>query len=108
MNLTDKYHFRTYQWSYGEERKTIEPILISFYQKYFHFYQLLYFVCGKEKSILGVRTYFLDENTIEFNAVSESELTSVFKAKNFIDFDLLLILYQKRQNQILSKIYFHD
>ena len=33
---------------------------------------------------MGVRTCFLDENTIEFNAVSESELTSVFKAKQFI------------------------
>ena len=29
MNPTDKYHFRTYQWSYGEERKTIEPIYFN-------------------------------------------------------------------------------
>ena len=57
---------------------------------------------------MGVRTYLLDENTIEFNAVSESELTSVFKAKDFITSHLFLILYKKRQNQILSKIYFQS
>ena len=55
---------------------------------------------------MGVRTCFLDENTIEFNAVSEYELTSVFKAKDLIDFDLLLILYKKDKIKYCRKFIF--
>ena len=63
----------------------------------------------KKWRILWVRTSFLDENTIGFNPLLNlSLLTSVLNEKQFIVFYPVLILYQKRQNQILSNIYFHD
>ena len=70
----------------------------------------MYFVCSMKKwRILWVRTCFLDENTIGFNPLLNlSLLTSVLNEKQFIVFYPVLILYQKRQNQILSNIYFHD